>query len=760
MLRRFFFVLFLFFAHTIVTAYIPAQSYDVAGGSYLAMREVDVPSGKSIVVTQFLHQGLINLAQKNVDPRTENTGKTVLVTTRSKKPVPFKILQLGPGDFCRLAIQTEEKTNAYTIYYGLPADKKPNNIQIPAWTSDLGLLLETRHVEGPFNMDDFESVKKAFEQSKKPIGADYVKHVHHGYNPFTLRREPFLSRYSGKLIVAVGGKYALLTSSHHCSFLLIDGKVVASHPGRHGRSGQARPELVKLVNLTQGKHSFEYYHATGDDYASMLAVWELNPEEKPKKLTLIPEEAFQNANIARVLTGGVQFANKPGSPDFVYQVVGSVPLPNNDQQLISVQFQNRSAGLAARGKLIWDFGDGQTSEEPSPNHIYLKSGIYSVELASDTASQHLSAVNRIEIDPPSVPADPKNLPTLDQYLAVLEKYNTSKLDADSLLQLIEVYLAKIDSILNPTEAELKAAEIAMMEGTDKDKKNKPKPQTSTRQEEAKLEQVKKYRRLIAETVRSALADNQNFKGDNSIYKLALLAGGIARDYLLDWKLAGQIYVAAAQKLMFDDFAAECYALAAEVSLDMLNKNAAKKFIESAEKKISKNGKNSSISTFYRIKSDYLAETGQGEEARQALIKANETKDEGHFQYTTQVALQGSASRSAETFLREKNYDRAIDALRVWQLEYPSASYEGFITLLMARYWLGREKYPQAAALADRQLSLNPDSSSIDELLLVAAEAQEKAGNKDAAKAYLGSLIKDYPGSPFVPDAKQQLKNLE
>ncbi|MDR2117903.1 MAG: PKD domain-containing protein [Planctomycetaceae bacterium] len=737
-----------------------AQSYDIAGGSYLAMREVDAPSGKNVVVAEFLHQGLISLAPKNIDPRIENTGKTVLVTTRSKKTVPFKILQLGPGDFCRLAIQTEEKNNSYNIYYGVPADKPPNNVQVPAWTNTDGLLMETRYPENHFNMDDFEAVKKAFELSKKPIGANYVKNVHHGYNPFTLRREPFLTRYSGNLNVAVGGKYALLTSSHHCSFLLIDGKIVASHPGRHGRAGQAKPELVKFTNLAQGKHLFEYYHATGDENASMIAVWELNPEEKPKKLTLIPEEAFQNNNIARILPGAVNFANKPGSPDFVYQVVGSVSLPDNDQPMISVQFQNKSAGLAARGKLVWHFGDGQTSEEPSPNHIYLKPGIYSVELISDTASQHLSSVNRIEIAQPPLPADPKNPPTLNQYLTVLEKYETTKLDADSLLQLVEVYCVKIDSILNPTEAEQIAAENALIEGTDKDKKTKTKSQISGQQNAAKLEQVTKYRRLIAETVRSSLADNPNFKGDNSIYKLALLAGGMARDYLLDWKLAGQIYVAAAQKLTFNDFAAECYALAAEVSLDMLNKTAAKKFIESAEKKVSKNGKSQSISTFYRIKGEYLAEIGQSAEAQQALRKANETKDEKHFQYTEQVALQGSASRSAETFLREKNYDRAIDSLRTWQLEYPAASYEGFISLLMAKYWIGREKYPQAAALADRQLSLNPDSPYIDELLLVAAEAQEKAGNKDAARAYLGSLIKDYPGSPNVPNAKQQLKNLE
>jgi len=392
MIQRLFliFVLFLF-GQTMVRA----QSYDIAGGSYLAMREIDALSGKPITVTQFLHQGLINLAPKNADPLTENAGKTVMVTTRSKKPVPFKILQLGPGDFCRLAIQTEEKTGSYTVYYGVPAGKTPNNVPVPAWTNDAGLLMETRNIESHFSMDDFEAVKKAFEQSKKPIGADYVKNVYHGYNPFTLRREPFLTRYTGTLIVTAPGKYAVVTSSHHCSFLLIDGNVVASHPGRHGRAGQARPELVKHVNLSQGKHKFEYYHATGDENASMIAVWELNAEEKPKKLALIPEEAFQSGEIARVQAGAVSFADKPGSPDFEYRVVGSVPLPDNDQQMIAVQFQNRSAGLAKQGKQVWNFADGQTSEELSPMHIYLKPGIYAVELVSDTATQHLTAVNRI-----------------------------------------------------------------------------------------------------------------------------------------------------------------------------------------------------------------------------------------------------------------------------------------------------------------------------------------------------------------------------
>lgn len=742
------------------------DSYDVGGGSYRAMREIDGPTGKQVIVTQFLHQGLISLATKGQDPREVNAGKTVLVTTKGKKPVPFKILQLGPGDYCRIAIQTDGKNGSFIVYYGLPPGRQANaGVNIPNWTVDAGLLFETRKVDQFFDMDNLDSLKKAFEKSS-PIGADYVPAVHHGFNPLTFRREPFMSRYTGMLDVKEAGRYALVTSSHHCSFVVIDGKVVASHPGRHHRSWDAKPELVKQISLSAGKHPFEYWHATGDSEASMLLVWELNGGDKPKKLSLIPAEAFHADAIGRAQTGAVNLADQPGTPDFEYRIIGSVPLPDNEQHLIAVQFRNKSVGPAARGNVTWNFGDGLSSDENSPGHIFFKPGIYSVELVSETASQKLSSVNRIEIDQPLMPPEDKSkLPTLDQYLKILETYDASKLEPDMLLQLIEAYQAKIDSVLNPSEQELEMmmqadSQVETEEGKPEERANRrSRPKRQSAAQQAKVnEEVTKYRRLIAETVRTALVDNPNFKGD-SVYKLALSAGNIARDYLDDWKLAGQIYVAAAKKLTFDDHAAECYALAADVSLDMLNKNAAKGFLESAAKKISKTGVSQSISTFHRVQGEYLADMGKGDEARQSLAKAAAATGT-RFMHSEQVALQGSASRSAEKFLQEKNYDRAIESLRTWQTEYPSAVYDGFITLLMSKYWLGKEKYAQAAALADRQITLNPDSSYIDELLLTAAEAQEKADKKDAAKAYLHSLIKNYPGSPFVPEAKERLQKLD
>ena len=73
-------------------------------------------------------------------------------------------------------------------------------------------------------------MREAFNAAA-PIGADYVEGVFHGCNPFSLKREPFLSRYSGYLDLKKAGTYGLITSSQDCSFLLIDGKLVASCAG-------------------------------------------------------------------------------------------------------------------------------------------------------------------------------------------------------------------------------------------------------------------------------------------------------------------------------------------------------------------------------------------------------------------------------------------------------------------------------------------------------------------------------------------------
>ena len=93
----------------------------------------------------------------------------------------------------------------------------------------------------------------------------------------------------------------------------------------------------------------------------------------------------------------------------------------------------------------------------------------------------------------------------------------------------------------------------------------------------------------------------------------------------------------------------------------------------------------------------------------------------------QDAWRGALSRSTEEFLRSKAFDRAWAELRRWQEEYPIDKVEGYLTLLQARYWAARSRWPQAIALAGDLVAINPDSPYADRLVFLAAECEEELG---------------------------------
>ncbi len=85
-----------------------AQSYHRGGTDFNAMRVVELGTGKSFnaVVTEFFHHGEI-----------KPDGRNVIVAAKNQL-VPCRVLQLGPGDFCRLAFQTIKGQMEYDILYG------------------------------------------------------------------------------------------------------------------------------------------------------------------------------------------------------------------------------------------------------------------------------------------------------------------------------------------------------------------------------------------------------------------------------------------------------------------------------------------------------------------------------------------------------------------------------------------------------------------------------------------------------------------
>ena len=710
---------------------LSAQSFRRGGTEFNAVRSVFVPARKTytVVVVEFLHHGEIR-----------PDGRNVLVAARNKEAVPFRVLQVGPGDFCRVAFQTIEGQSTYHVFYG----GDPSRDEPPAWTCHDGLLLETRKFRR-CNLRRLESVRKAF-QSAEPIGADYVAGVFHAANPCSLKREPFLSRYSGYLHLREAGTYGFITSSRDCSFLLIDGKLVASAPGRHGPRRRATRGSRHDVQLTAGEHKFEYYHAAAGPNAVMVAAWEIDPpDEKPRRPRRIPAEVFHSHLVGRLTAGRASLRVGGAAPDFLAEVVGDVPLPENNVPLVGVKFRDLSSkALAAQGvKIHWDFGDGQTSDLPNVDHVYLRPGLYAVTLSVRRGARTVRTTNRIYVDRPLLTSKDK-LHTLDEYLRIIETYDPSKLDAASLRQLALAFEAKALSSPDQSDDYLaKAVEAVQAAFRDGSAVAQPPSAGSTGDEHR------------SQPGAAVLHD-----GDDDLLKLAQLIGPLARFSLGDSRTALEIWRGAARRINAAKPKAECEIAAAELSVnDLLRAADAKPLLEAATKRLGKDRSGPIVAELQRVWGDFHAATGDGRSARNAYLEAQRLLSSSR-RLNVETAQRGAHARSTEEFLRSKQYVRAAEEIDSWQREFPVARLDGYLTLLLARYWSGRGKYAQAIAQAEQLHTVSPDSPYIDQLLFLSADCEMRLGRKDRALATLHSLVNDYPGSPLAPLAKKNIEILE
>jgi len=703
-------------------------------------------SGKApIVVTWFFHHGEITPDGKNV--------VVSVAGSRREELVPMRVLQLGPGDFCRLAFQATQGPGQYEVLYG---GEPPAKDAVPAWTSKEGLLLETRRYKD-CNLNNLDSVRNAFN-SATPFGGDYVENVHHSSNPFSVAQEPFLSRYSGYLHITSPATYGLITSSQDCSFLLVDDKLVVAAPGRHGPAHDAQRGSRKDIKLQPGPHKFEYYHAAAGPSAIMVAAWEINPtDEKPQKVVAIPSDTvFHSTTVAHVLAGPVTVrGTKQHMPDFLAAVTGEVPLPENNVPLLRVAFKDVSPkALAITGKAVWDFGDGQTSDKPNPDHVYLRPGVYTVKLSfKRAATKPVEMTNRIHFDRPTVTAkDKEKFHTLDQYLPILQTYDPRTLDAAALRQLVAAYEAKA------LELEAKADEKAKTESPEKKPPRGKKPVDDKARSGAD-----QYFTLAVDAGKLAFLEKSAARGDDDLLKLAQLVTAMARDRLGDSDLTFQIWKGAAQKTNVAELKAECEAEAADVAInDLVRPDAlkqAKTLLDAATAQLGNRRTGAAAGKLQRAWGDYYSLTGDGKAARKAYQEAEQILGSGR-RYIERTAWRGAHSRSTEEFIMQGQLDRAAAEIRAWQREFPSEKLDGYVTLMYARYWVAREKYAQAIAQADQLATANPDSPYIDQLMKLSAECELKRGRTDGALATLHRIVSKYPGSPLVPEVKNMIARLE
>ena len=660
----------------------PAQETAETGSGLIYQRKVQLPQGPAlpaIVMTEFFTNGELSAS-----------GSSIVVHDSRRNAVPWRILQLGPGDFCRLAFQTVPKQHLYKIYYaGKGEPEKP-----PAWTNRAGLLLETRHWTN-CNLRSLDSLRDTFK-SAEPFGSAFVPAVFHRYNPFWPDPEPFLSQYQGTLRIARPGLYRFFTSSQDCSFLLIDGKLVVAAPGRHGPVHDSR--IRGEVNLSAGPHEFQYLHAAAGADACMVAAWQPPGSAKPEP---IPPEAFGSEAIGQYPAIGVKHLH-----EYSVDIAGEVPLAGSDLPLVRVQFRSVSTrASAARPKIHWDFGDGQTSTLTDPLHIYLLPGLYTVTMKVSGESESLATTNRVPIHRALVFADQNHPPDqLGPYLTILDKYDPAKLDPPGLLQLVRAF--DEGSLFARAAKAGQAGILARADGFGRTgggaAGRRPASRPAGRCRSGSELLARGRQGTSACSLEGGMRDRGGRPRDQR--SCSCRAGqGCSTRRRSDWERTRN-----------------------EPSPAASTGSGARK------------GDRSSARAAY---ARAMAALG----TRKSAVE--------------QDAWRGAHSRSTEEFLRDKALDRAWAELRRWQEEYPIDKVESYLTLLQARYWAARNKWPQAIALAGDLVAINPDSPYADRLVFLAAECEEKNGRGDRARAAYQSLLTDYPGSPLVAEARKKLTML-
>jgi PKD repeat protein len=503
----------------------------------------------------------------------------------------------------------------------------------------------------------------------------------------------------------------------------------------------------------------------------MVAAWEPSPKEAKPKPAAIPPEAFGANAVLREAAGPPTTRGEKNIPDFLLNVTGCVPLPDNPLPLVGVQFEDASPkALLSGAKHVWDFGDGQTSDKANPVHVYLRPGLYRVKLSLRRAGRPIDVTNRVYVDQPRIENE-KNLPTLANYLPALESYDARTLDAAGLRQWIAAYQALADAVVADAEEKL-----AKSGATDAEARREPMA--------AAAAASAKYIAAAVEAARVALVEGTGAKGDEDLMALARLAGPMARDQLGDPRIAGTIWMAASKRVSGTELRGECQMEAADVAInDLSDTTRAKPLLDSATTALPSVKSGQVASRLKRVWGDYYAqeaarktdqaERETGDAAAKAMLAAKKDGEAARKAYreaeslvparrnaVERVAWQGARGRSTEQYLKTGEYGRAIAEIRQWQDEYPADKVNGYLTLLYARYWTGRGSNGPAIALAGQLAAVNGDSPYIDQLLMLAAECYANDGTADRAIATLERVLKAYPGSPWVPAVKERLEQIQ
>ncbi len=639
--------------------------------------------GDEVAVADFFSGGLVR-----------PDGRDVRVADAEGRFVSHRVLQMGPGDLVRVAFAVSPGVERYYVYYGNESADPP-----PPWRPKRGVLLEARRWKNG-DLGRLTAVRDAWQRAPA-LGADFVPNVSLGFNPFADSSVPVVFRFVGFFRADEAGRYQVATSSDGPSWVLVDGEEVVSWPGQHGATSRARH--TKPVSLTAGVHRLDYWYVNPGGQVIAVAAWRRPGQTRYEA---IPPSAFLPVVEASLVERDVK--GRRVVADFFPEKAGQTWWP--DHYAVRVRFRNLSRGVSRRhgGSFRWDFGDGQTSTEAEPDHVYLAHGDYKVALRVSRGAMNHTFETTVRVEPDWYKQTSRHVEPRGRYAHAVAEYDLAALETDGLVHAADLFA--IEELRVPT---IKAAGLLALKRDDL-----PEPQAL------------QYGRLLGEQ---------------------LLAADRPQEAL-------EAYRRIEQRLKSPARRAEMAARAAGVLLNHLHR------YDQAEAEFRR-----VLDTFATIPGrivrqahigigDVRRHEGKTDEARQAYAEAEriDLKSRGPKHEAIRI---GTLARYVEDHTREGRWEWVHRYLDEWAWEFPEEKLKGHWSYLRGKALAAQGKWADALREAHDLLACNPQSAYAVRLLVLAAECQEKLGQRDRARLMLQTAVEDYPEDPHREEARAKLTAL-
>ena len=689
-------------AFVLVTTGAAVGRADIApwlGPGWKVRRVVDAKAepaaypGQEVAVCDFYTGGL-----------AKRDASDLRVAAEGRRLVPHRVLQVGPGDLVRVAFALTPGTDRYYIYYGNP-DPGPTP---EAWTPERGVLLEARRWSGG-DMDHLDAVRRAWDKAE-PVSADFVSNVNFGFNPFADTEAPMMFHYVGWVVVpetgpsaspaVEAGEYEVATSSDDASWLWVDGREVVAWPGEHGAVWDARH--VAKRTFTQGVHRLEYWHVKGGGAMTAVAAWR---PPGAQAFAPIPPKAFLPVVKASLVEMDVQ--NERLVADFFPEHAGETWWP--DQYAVRIVFKNLSRGISQRqgGRFAWTFGDGQTSDQPEPAHVYLAAGDYTVSLkASRGALAHtFRTVVRVERD--WWKQAERRVDPVAASAGAVARYDFKTLDLANLRLAVDLfdYQGMSDSLI--------AAAAAFLD------RQGPEEEAAFRVGLALSRHLRMAGRG-AEAVAILRRIEQRCSDPGRKARSAVEAAETLLEDLEWYDEAEREF-----RRVLADYASAGVELLRRAHIGL---------------------------------GDIGRHRGRLEEARRAYAAAAAISVKTYTPVQAAVRI-GTLARYVEEYTRERQWEWAFQYLDEWAWEFPEEKLQGHWSLLRAQALAAKGDRPAALREALDCLAANPQSAYAVRLLMLAAECEIARDHADQARRFLETAVEDYPEDAFQPEAVQRLRTL-